>query len=216
MLELPNELEAYLIACSEPEPEILMRLTRATHLQVLRPRMLSGPLQGALLRMLCRLTAARRVLEVGTYTGYAAISMAYAVGEGGVVHTIDNDEELEDFTRRFVEESGVADRISLHTGDARQVIPTLDGPFDLVYLDADKRQYTEYYRAVIDRVRPGGLIVADDVLWDGKVLDAAARDVHTEAIRLFNQTVRNDNRVETVMLPLRHGLTLIRKKDTIR
>ena len=206
------ELEAYIAEHSEQEPLILAELNRTTHLNVMRPRMLSGNLQGQFLKMLCGLIGARRVLEIGTYTGYAAISMAMGVVDGGMVHTIDINDELEDMVRDFVHRSGMEERICFHVGDACEVIPRLDELFDLVFIDADKRQYLDYYHLVFDRVRPGGMIVADDVLWDGTVVDPRSRDAQTQGILEFNDFVHSDSRVENILLPVRHGLMLIRKK----
>lgn len=190
----------------------MTELARATHLQVLRPRMLSGNLQGQLLRMLCRMIDARSVLEIGTYTGYAAISMAMGMGENGVLHTIDVNDELEDFTREFIRKSGLEKRIVFHVGDALKIIPELEGMFDLVFIDADKREYPEYYRLVFDKVRVGGIIVADDVLWDGKVVaESEKTDAQTRGILDFNDMVQADERVENLLLPVRHGLMLMRK-----
>ena len=191
---------------------MLVELARATYLQVLRPRMLSGNLQGQLLRMLCRMIDARSVLEIGTYTGYAAISMAMGMGEDGVLHTIDVNDELEDFTREFIRKSGLEKRIVFHVGDALEIIPELEGMFDLVFIDADKREYPEYYRLVFDKVRVGGIIVADDVLWDGKVVTEGEKtDAQTRGILDFNDMVQADERVENLLLPVRHGLMLMRK-----
>lgn len=191
---------------------MLVELARATHLQVLRPRMLSGNLQGQLLRMLCRMIDARSVLEIGTYTGYAAISMAMGMGEDGVLHTIDVNDELEDFTREFIRKSGLEKRIVFHVGDALKIIPELKEMFDLVFIDADKREYPEYYRLVFDKVRVGGIIVADDVLWDGKVVTESEKtDAQTRGILDFNDMVQADERVENLLLPVRHGLMLMRK-----
>lgn len=191
---------------------MLVELARATHLQVLRPRMLSGNLQGQLLRMLCRMIDARSVLEIGTYTGYAAISMAMGMGEDGVLHTIDVNDELEDFTQEFIRKSGLEKRIVFHVGDALKIIPELKGMFDLVFIDADKREYPEYYRLVFDKVRVGGIIVADDVLWDGKVVTEGEKtDAQTRGILDFNDMVQADERVENLLLPVRHGLMLMRK-----
>lgn len=206
------ELEAYITDHSESEPAILAELNRTTHLNVMRPRMLSGNLQGQFLRMLCEMIQARRVLEIGTYTGYAAISMAMGMTDGGMVHTIDINDELEDMVRDFVHRSGMEERICFHVGDACEVIPRLNEIFDLVFIDADKRQYLDYYRLVFDKVRSGGMIVADDVLWDGKVVDTQSRDAQTRGILEFNDFVQSDSRVENILLPIRHGLMLIRKK----
>lgn len=211
-MELNADIEKYIDAHSEREPEVLARLSRATHQKILRPRMLSGNLQGQLLKMLCRMNHARRVLELGTFTGYAAISMAMGLEEDGVVHTVDINDEIEEFTREYIDRSGLSDRIVFHIGDACEIIPQLDEMFDLVFIDADKRQYADYYRLVFDKVRAGGIIVADDVLWEGKVLDEASRDAQTRGILDFNALVQADERVENLLLPIRHGLMLIRKK----
>lgn len=214
MLEINTELEQYILVHSEPESDVLAELSRATHLQVLRPRMLSGNLQGQFLKMMCRMIGARRVLEIGTYTGYAAISMASGLEDGGVLHTIDVNDELEDFTRGFIERSGLQDRIVFHVGDACEIIPRLEETFDLVFIDADKREYSEYYRLVFDKVRPGGMIVADDVLWDGKVAAPDVKlDAQTRGILEFNDMVQADSRVENILLPIRHGLMMVRKKN---
>ncbi|MDR0983020.1 MAG: class I SAM-dependent methyltransferase [Culturomica sp.] len=208
-----KELERYIEAHTNEEPSVLADLQRRTHLQNLRPRMLSGNLQGQFLRMLCSLLGARRVLEIGTYTGYAAISMAAALPDDGLLYTIDINDELEDTVNEYITKSGYGDKIKFIQGDALTVVPTLQETFDLVFIDADKRQYADYYRLVFDKVRRGGLIVADDVLWDDKVLkDDERKDVQTIGILDFNEMVKRDERVEKVMLPLRHGLYLIRKK----
>lgn len=213
MLELNPELEQYIEAHSEPESDVLAELSRETHLNVLRPRMLSGNLQGQLLRMICQMIGARRVLEIGTYTGYAAIAMASGMEEDGVLHTIDVNDELEDFTRHYIEKSGLQERIVFHVGDACEMIPRLDEMFDLVFIDADKREYSEYYRLVFDKVRSGGIIIADDVLWDGKVADPQVKlDAQTKGILDFNDMVQSDQRVENLLLPVRHGLMIVRKK----
>lgn len=206
------ELEKYIEQHTQKEPEVLAELSRGTHLKFLRPRMLSGNVQGQFLKMICQMVQARRVLEVGTFTGYAAISMAMGLEKGGIVDTIDINDEIEDFTREYITKSGLGDRIRFHIGEAREVIPQLDEVFDVVFVDADKREYLEYYKLVFDKVRPGGIILADDVLWDGKVLDITSNDAQTKGIIAFNDFVLADERVEKVMLPLRHGLYVIRKK----
>ncbi len=210
-MEITVELEEYMERHSEKEPEVLAQLSRDTYRKVLRPRMLSGNMQGQFLKMLCKMIGAERVLEIGTFTGYAAISMAMGM-ERGELHTIDNNDEIEDFTQDYIERSGLGGRIVFHVGDACEIIPTLEGMFDLVFIDADKRQYADYYRMVVDKVRSGGLIVADDVLWEGKVLESDSRDAQTRGIMDFNDLVQADSRVENVMFPIRHGLMLIRKK----
>ena len=211
-MEWSSELEDYIEAHTEPEPEILTELSRATHRKILRPRMLSGNMQGQFLKMLCRMNKAHRVLEIGTFTGYASIAMAMGLEEGGVLHTIDINDEIEEFTRTYIARSGLADRIVFHIGDACEVIPRLAERFDLVFIDADKRLYPEYYRLVFDKVVPEGIIVADDVLWDGKVLEPDSRDAQTRGILEFNELVQRDDRVENILLPVRHGLMVIQKK----
>lgn len=205
-------MEDYMERHTEREPEVLAQLAGDTYRRVLRPRMLSGNMQGQFLRMLCRMTGARRVLEIGTFTGYSAIAMAMGMEEGSELHTIDVNDELEELVLDYIRRSGLEHRIVFHVGDAREVIRKLEGPFDLVFIDADKRQYAEYYRLIIDKVRAGGVIVADDVLWEGKVIDTAAHDPQTRGILEFNDLVQADSRVENVLFPIRHGLMLIRKK----
>jgi len=191
---------------------VLEELSRVTHLKTLRPRMLSGNMQGQFLKMMCRLVNAKRVLEIGTFTGYAAISMAMGLEAGGMVHTIDINDEIEDFAREFMAKSGLEEKIVFHVGDACEIIPQLDEFFDLVFIDADKREYSEYYRLVFDKVRSGGMIIADDVLWDGKVADPQVKlDAQTKGILNFNEMVQADSRVENILLPVRHGLMIVRK-----
>jgi predicted O-methyltransferase YrrM len=211
-MEWNTELEEYISAHTEQEPEVLRALTRATHQKILRPRMLSGHVQGQFLKMLCQMNRVRRVLEIGTFTGYASIAMAMGMEEDGVLHTIDNNDELEDFTRSYMKRSGLEDKIVFHIGDACQIIPQLNEVFDLVFIDADKREYPEYYRLVFDKVASGGIIVADDVLWDGKVIGENNRDAQTRGILEFNEMVQQGDRVENLLMPIRHGLMLIRKK----
>ena len=205
-------LDAYVAAHSTPETALLKKIRRETHLQVLMPQMLSGPTQGALLAMLVRLTRARRVLEIGTFTGYASLWMAQALPNNGLLHTIDRNEELEDRVRAYFDESEVGHRINYHCGDAREVIPTLDETFDLVFIDADKDNYQHYYALIVDKVRENGLIVVDNVLWGGKVINENP-DRKTKAIRDFNDYVHHDARVANVLLPLRDGLLLLTKQE---
>ena len=173
---------------------------------------IASNIQGEFLKMLCQMNRVHRVLEIGTFTGYAAIAMAMGMEEDGILHTIDNNDELEDFTRSYMVRSGLDKKIVFHIGDACQIIPKLKETFDLVFIDADKREYPEYYRLVFDKVVSGGIIVADDVLWDGKVVDVDSRDAQTRGILEFNEMVQQDKRVENVLLPIRHGLMLVRKK----
>ncbi len=207
------ELDEYIDNHCDTESLVLQELTRETHIRTLRPRMLSGRLQGRFLKMLCELIGAKRVLEIGTFTGYAAISMAEAMPSDGKVITIDINDELEELTTKFIEKSGLKERVEFLIGDACNIVPSLNETFDLVFIDADKRSYSKYFDIVFDYVRQGGLIVADDVLWSGKVLeDKSHYDSQTQGILDFNEKIVADDRVEKVMLPVRHGLYLIRKR----
>ena len=207
------ELEAYSVAHSQPETPLLQKIRRETHLQVLMPHMLSGPLQGSLLAQLIQLMQAKQVLEIGTFTGYATLWMAQALPEEGIVHTIDKNEELEDRVRNYFEQSTVTSKIRYHVGDALDIIPNLTDTFDLVFIDADKENYRRYYELTIDKVRPGGCIMVDNVLWSGKVLaEKKLTDKKTRAMQDFNDHVQQDDRVENVLLPLRDGLMLLRKR----
>lgn len=208
-----NDLEDYILCHIDDEGELLSRLNRDAHVNLLRPRMLSGHLQGRLLKMLCRMAQPKSILEIGTYTGYATLCMAEALQEEGVIHTIEIDDELEDFIRQYTDRSELRDKIRLHIGDAMEVIPGMEETFDLVFMDADKRLYCEYYDLVFDKVRQGGYIVADNTLWDGKVLETPhPNDKQTLGIQSFNDKIKNDARVEKVILPVRDGLTIIYKK----
>jgi predicted O-methyltransferase YrrM len=175
--------------------------------------MLSGHLQGRMLKMFCRMLRPEKILEVGTFTGYATLCMAEALPDTGIIHTIEIDDELEDFILRYFNQSEYREKIKLHIGDALTVIPQLNETFDLVFIDADKRLYSEYYDLVFDKVRPGGMIIADNTLWDGKVLETPhPSDKQTIGIQQFNDKIAQDKRVEKVIIPLRDGLTLIWKK----
>ena len=210
-------LDDYVLSHTEPEGDYLYRLYRATNIQLLHGRMASGHLQGRLLKMLVAISGARNVLEVGTFSGYSAICLAEGLPEGGKVYTFEINDEQEDFTRPWIENSPVADRIEFIIGDAVAEAPKLGVSFDLAFLDGDKRTYREAYEMALTVVRPGGLILADNTLWDGHVVDHSYdKDRQTVGIERFNDMVANDARVECVMLPLRDGLTLIRVKDTER
>ena len=209
---MTEELEDYILSNIDEEGEMLSRLDRETHLFHLRPRMCSGHLQGKLLKMFVRMIRPKNILELGTFTGYSALSLADGMTGDGELHTIEIDDELEDFIREHFENSPHADRLKLHVGDAREIIPQLGLTFDLVFIDANKRQYLEYYNLVFDYVTPGGFIIADNTLWDGKVVDYGKKlDAQTAGILEFNDFVARDKRVEKVILPLRDGLTLIHK-----
>lgn len=207
---LDPSLEAYVAKHSEQEPELLQKLARETHLKVLQPRMLSGAYQGRLLALLSKLTSPKRILEIGTYTGYSALCLAEGLQADGQIDTIDKDEELTDMQRKYFDVSGFGKHIVQHLGNAAEIIPTIEGTFDFVFIDADKEQYPRYFDLIVDRVRSGGLIIADNVLWSGKVVESAT-DEATESLQIFNEKVAKDSRVETVILAVRDGLTLLRK-----
>lgn len=200
-----EQLEQYILNHIDEEGEFLKKLNRDTHVNILRPRMLSGHLQGRILKMICRMIRPNRILELGTFTGYSALCMAESLPTDGELHTIEVDDEIEDFTRSYLEQSPYKDRIYLHIGDAMKIVPTFNKTFDLVFIDADKRHYCEYYDLIFDKIRPGGFILADNTLWDGKVTDTEARDGQTVGIRKFNDMVAADTRVEKVIVPLRDG-----------
>src|SRR5690554_2686836 len=210
---LPEDIEQYVIAHSEPEPEHLYDLNRKTHLKVLQPRMLSGHVQGRVLSMLSHMIRPKRVLEIGTYTGYSAMCFAEGLADGGEIHTIDINEELEEIIRTHLEIAGLTDKIHLHFGDATEIIEKMEGSFDLVFIDADKTNYSRYYDLIIDRIPSGGYTLADNVLWSGKVIDEkeVEKDADTKAIVAFNQKVQNDDRVQNVLFPVRDGIMVIRK-----
>ncbi|MDR0231519.1 MAG: O-methyltransferase [Dysgonamonadaceae bacterium] len=203
----------YILSHIDEEGELLARLNRDAHVNLLRPRMLSGHLQGRILKMFCRMLCPERILEIGTYTGYATLCMAEALSDTGLIHTIEIDDELEDFILKYFNLSEHKEKIKLHIGDALSIIPELDETFDLVFIDADKRLYSKYYDLIFDKVRPGGLIIADNTLWDGKVLEEPhPTDKQTIGIQQFNDKIANDKRIEKVIIPLRDGLTLIWKR----
>lgn len=190
------------------ESEILNRLERKTHLEVMRPQMLSGYLQGQFLAFFSRMKKPNRILEIGTYTGYSAICLAQGLVENGILHTIDVNKELEAIATQFIQEAGLKDVIKQHQGDAMTIVPSLDEPWDLVFLDADKINYTNYYDLLIPNLKSGAIIVADNVLWHGKVPEGS-QEKRAAALALFNQKVMDDYRVNNVLLPLRDGLMLI-------
>lgn len=206
------ELENYVLSHIDPEGDYLYRLWRATNVHLLRGRMASGHLQGRLLKMLVRMIRPKNILEVGTFSGYSAICMAEGLEEGGMVYTYEINDEQEDFTRPWIENSPVADKIRFIIGDAIKEAPKLGIEFDMAFIDGDKRTYIESYEMALSVLRPGGFILADNTLWDGHVLEVPkSSDRQTVGIENFNDFVMNDSRVEKVLLPLRDGLTLIRK-----
>jgi predicted O-methyltransferase YrrM len=203
----------YILSHIEPEPEYLYRLWRATNIYMLHGRMASGHLQGRLLKMLVQMIRPKNILEVGTFSGYSALCMAEGLEAGGKVYTFEINDEQEDFTRPWIEQSPVADKIEFIIGDAISEAPKLGVTFDMAFVDGDKRTYVETYEMVLQLLNPGGFILADNTLWDGHVTDPAYdRDHQTQGIRRFNDYIAQDTRVEQVILPLRDGLTLIRKK----
>jgi predicted O-methyltransferase YrrM len=203
-------IEEYARLHSEPENDLLKELVRETHSMVLQPRMLSGHLQGRFLSFIAKVYQPSLILEIGTYTGYSALCLAEGLPEGGRLITIDVNEELESFTRSFFNRSSFKDQIDYRIADAAVEIPSIAGPIDLVFIDADKRNYALYFDLVIDKMKPGGLILVDNVLWSGKIIDEAAKDKSTEALRNFNTKVAHDSRVEPLLLPIRDGLFLLR------
>ncbi|MCB0506198.1 MAG: class I SAM-dependent methyltransferase [Cyclobacteriaceae bacterium] len=209
---IEEELARYVEEHSQPESELLQRINRETHLEVLRPRMLSGHLQGRVLSMLSKMIRPKNVLEIGTYTGYSALCIAEGLAEGGKIITIDKNEELEARVRQYVKESPYGQQIELRIGDALEILPTLEEDFDLVFIDADKANYLNYFNLVIDRLHSGAYLIADNVLWSGKVIEQVEEgDVDTHALIEFNKAMQHDNRVENVLFPIRDGLMVIRK-----
>ena len=207
------ELEAYCERNSGDEAWYLKELTAETRAKVQMPMMLSGHLQGRFLSMLSHLVKPKTVVEIGTYTGYSALCLAEGLAEGGMLHTIDIDPYLPEMVHRYIEKAGMLDRITMHHHPALEVIPTIPAPFDLVFIDADKQNYPNYFDAVIDRVRPGGLIIADNVLWDGKILlPPKEQDDATCALSEYARKVNSDARVEQVMVPIRDGVLVARRK----
>ena len=205
-------IDDYILAHIEPEPDYLYRLWRATNIYMLHGRMASGHLQGRLLKMLVQMIRPQRILEVGTFSGYSALCMAEGLSDGGKVYTFEINDEQEDFTRPWIEGSPVAEKVEFIIGDAITEAPKLGIEFDMAFIDGDKRTYVETYEMVLNILKPGGFILADNTLWDGHVTDPAYdRDHQTQGIRCFNDHIAQDPRVEQVILPLRDGLTLIRK-----
>jgi caffeoyl-CoA O-methyltransferase len=210
---IDEDLQRYAEEHTSPESELLHKVNRQTHLSVMKPRMLSGHMQGRLLSMFSHMIKPKQVLEVGTYTGYSALCLAEGLQQGGTLHTIDINEELEDRVRGYFEEAGLSQSIKYYIGNALDVIPTIDATFDLVFIDADKINNAAYYDMVIDRMAPGGYIIADNVLWSGKVLEKYRKklDEDTAALLAFNKKVHDDPRVENILLPIRDGLMVARK-----
>lgn len=210
---IPEVIEEYVINHSEREPELLQELNRETNEKVLQPRMLSGHYQGRILSLFSKLMQPVAVLEIGTYTGYSALCLAEGLAAGGKVHTIDINEELADLQKRYFDKSSYKNQIIPYLGDASEIIPQLDFEFDLVFIDADKENYLLYFELIIDKLRSGGILISDNVLWSGKVTEVLKKeDQATKALLEYNKILAEDIRLETVMLPVRDGLTISRKK----
>jgi len=196
---------------SQQEPEILQELNRETHLKILNPRMLSGFFQGRLLSIISKLIKPKKVLEIGTYTGYSAICIAEGMNKNGIIHTIDKNEELNTIQKKYFKKSGLENNIIQYNGCALDIIPKIEEKFDLIFIYADKENYINYFNLVIDKLNNNGVILADNVLWSGKVINSEDHDLTTNVLREFNKSVNNDNRVETILLPIRDGISIIRK-----
>ena len=213
MYFLPLELDNYVVAHSEEEPELLKRLTRETYQKILQPIMLSGAYQGRVLSMISKLINPKSILELGTFTGYSTLCLAEGLQSDGQLHTIDINEELVDFQRRYFNRSAFGHQIIQHTGNALDILPQLHQNFDLVFIDADKPNYSNYFNLIIDKLNKGGVILSDNVLWHGKVVQPLdEKDKSTKAVLDYNTLLKNDERIETVLLPIRDGLTISRKK----
>lgn len=210
---LSEELENYVAQHSQDEPQLLAQLNRETYQKILQPRMLSGHFQGRVLSMLSKIIAPKNVLEIGTYTGYATLCLAEGLPKNGIIDTIDNNEELFDFQKKYFEQSIYKCQIVQHLGNALEIIPYLNKKYDLVFIDADKENYINYYQMIVPMMNTGGIILSDNVLWSGKVLEEIKNnDIATKTLLEYNKLLKTDSRVETVLLPIRDGLTITRKK----
>lgn len=207
------QLEHYILTHSDKEPDYLADIHRNTHVKLLNPRMVSGPFQGRILAMLCKMIQPQVALEIGTFTGYSALCIAEALTPNGILHTIEINEELEEIIQENFSHSSIGDKIKLHIGNALKIIEKLEETFDLVYMDGDKREYLAYYEVVFPKLRSGGFILADNTLWNGKVIQPTKQnDKQTLSILAFNEAIKADERIEKIILPIRDGLTIIRKK----
>lgn len=214
-MSLTTPLDQYIADHSSPEGEYLYRLFRATHVEILAPQMASGHIQGRLLKFMVKMIRPKRILEIGTFTGYSALCMAEGLDEGGKLYTFEIEDELEDFTRKWLEGSEHAGKIEFIIGNALDIVPSMGEKFDMVFMDGNKREYLKYYELAMEHLNEGGWILADNTLWDGHVIDPERQDAQTNGVRAFNDFVRNDPRVEVVILPLRDGLTIIRKSNSL-
>ena len=209
---ISEALDDYIVSHSQDEPKLLKKLTRETHQKILQPIMLSGPYQGRVLSMISKLIYPKTILEIGTFTGYATLCLAEGLTENGRIHTIDINEELIDFQRKYFDASEYGNQIHQHLGNALEIIPQLEETFDLVFIDADKPNYSNYFNLVIEKVNSGGIIISDNVLWHGKVVKPINDDdISAKAIVNYNKLLKEDSRIETVVLPIRDGLTISRK-----
>ena len=210
---LSDDLDEYVRLNSQNEPELLAQLNKETYQKILQPRMLSGHFQGRVLSMLSKIINPKAILEIGTYTGYATLCMAEGLSEKGTIDTIDVNEELVDFQRKYFDKSDWSNQIVQHLGDALDIIPTLDKKFDLVFIDADKENYINYFHLIVPLMNKGGIILSDNVLWSGKVIEEVkSGDITTQILLEYNKLLNEDDRVETVLLPIRDGLTVSRVK----
>ena len=210
---IPQEIEDYALKNSDTELDALKRLNRETHLKMTMPQMLSGHMQGLMLQLFSKMIRPQNILEIGTFTGYSAICLAQGLQDGGKLHTIDVNEEFSEIILRYIKEAGLQDKIQLHIGPAVNILPTLKEDFDLVFIDADKENYSTYYDLVFPKVKQGGYIIADNVLWSGKILNSPMKmDVETKALFNYSSKIQDDSRVENMLLPLRDGLLIARKK----
>ena len=210
---IPKEIEDYSLKNSDAELDVLKQLNLETHVKMTMPQMLSGHMQGLMLQMFSKMIRPKKILEIGTFTGYSAICLAQGLQEGGKLHTIDVNEEFKPIILRYVKQAGLEGKIQLHIGPAVNILPTLKEPFDLVFIDADKENYSVYYDLVFPQVKQGGYIIADNVLWSGKVLDSAMKmDFETKSLAEYSRKIQADSRVENVLLPLRDGLMIARKR----
>ncbi|MDG1973649.1 MAG: O-methyltransferase [Flavobacteriaceae bacterium] len=208
---IDKDILNYVESNSQSEPQLLKELNKETHLKVLNPRMLSGSYQGRLLSLLSKIIGPKSVLEIGTYTGYSALCIAEGLHKDGTIDTIDINEELQNIQKKYFDKSGYGHKIFCHVGNALEIIPKIDNFFDLVFLDADKENYPAYFEMVIDKIVPGGILISDNVLWSGKVIDKNSSDIATKKLLEFNNMINNDKRLETIIIPVRDGLSVSRK-----
>lgn len=210
---LPEAIDEYVVKHSQNEPELLQQLSKETWQKVLNPRMLSGSFQGRILSMLSKLINPKNILEIGTYTGYSALCLAEGMQKEGTIFTIDKNEELENFAKKYFNKSNYKSQIKQFIGNAIDIIPTINEKFDLVFIDADKSNYVNYFNLIIDKMNPGGIILSDNVLWSGKVIEKLnPKDIDTKTLLEYNKLLNTDSRIETVLLPIRDGLTISRVK----